>query len=45
MNQLTKELPRTLKEYNNSVLVPFDILTGKEFRRLKRKRKNNKVRM
>ena len=39
MNQLLKELPRTLKQYNNSVLLPIDILTGKEFRRLKRKKK------
>jgi len=30
---------QTLKEYNQSRLCPADILTGKEFRRLKRKGK------
>lgn len=34
--------PRTLKDHNESVKFAFDILSGKEFRRLKRKqqRKN-----
>ncbi len=30
--------PRNLKEYNQSRLTPQDILTGKEYRRLKRKK-------
>jgi len=33
-----KHIP-TLKEYNQSRLCPADIVTGKEFRRLKRKGK------
>lgn len=33
---------KTLKEYNNGVLIAYDILTGKEYRRLRRKNKNYK---
>ena len=36
-----ERFPTTLKEYNNKVLVPSDILTGREFRKLKRERKRN----
>lgn len=33
--------PQTLKEYNEGRFFAINIITGKEFRRLKRKRKNN----
>ena len=37
---VTKEInrPTTLKEYNQSLLTDDKLLSGKEFRRLKRKR-------
>jgi len=40
MVQTEKRLrPQTLKEYNSSRLMSIDIMTGKEFRRQRRKKK------
>jgi len=36
-----KRKPRTLKEHNERVLMACDILTGKEFRNLRRKNIKN----
>jgi hypothetical protein len=33
------DYPQTLSDYNNSLTIAGKILTGKEFRRLKRKNK------
>ena len=42
MNRIIKDLPQTLRQHNNSVMLSSAILTGKEFRNLKRKRKTTK---
>ncbi|MDA3778829.1 MAG: hypothetical protein PF487_01115 [Bacteroidales bacterium] len=43
MKQLEKiSKPKTLSEYNNSLLRDDNRLTGKEFRRLRRKNKKKK---
>ena len=38
MKTVERKLILTLKEYNNTRLHPSDILTGREFRRMKRKK-------
>ena len=45
MTTKNEKLIKTVAEYNNSRLNTEDILTGKQFRRLKRqtKRKENKL--
>jgi hypothetical protein len=47
MVDITREhlQPQTLKQHNNSLLLDDDRLSGKEFRRLKRKRKNKKFKL
>ena len=41
MNTRNYQMIRTVGEYNSRVLLAADILTGKEFRRLKRAGKLN----
>jgi hypothetical protein len=41
MVKTTNSSPQTLKEYNERVRFSFDILTGKQFRKLKRKQQRN----
>lgn len=36
--QFYDRTPKTLKEHNQSVLVSTDIMSGKEFRRMRRKK-------
>jgi hypothetical protein len=40
-NKIIENL-KTVADYNNNVLHSIDILTGKEFRRMKRQNKNYK---
>jgi len=37
-NQIYDRTPKTLKEHNQSVLLSTDIMSGKEFRRMRRKK-------
>jgi hypothetical protein len=45
-NQIFDRTPKTLREHNQSVLVASDIMSGKEFRRMRRKKvKNNSIKV